>query len=806
MLKALLFFLLISIQLIAQTTYYVSNSQGNDSNNGTSQSSPWKTLSKVTNAALNPGDQILFRRGDIWSGDRLTVSRSGNQSSPIIFKTYDSGNKPVINGNNAFNDFIIRIQSNRQYIVFEDIEFIGLNYAISSSFPGTVKLEQRANNISFIGCKFSTNTFDIEQWKGIVMMIDPHTINFENCEFSGTMMAVNSIANYNNSHNDVHHLTFRNNWFHDLDPRTVGGQPIRGRAINFFTWWETSPDLIGDGSTPGTTFGHEGTVRDIIIDNNTFERITHNVIDWYWHHNFTVAKVKGYNWQITNNIARNNGFNFCDLAPVGWRGGIANRSVVSGNIIDSSGWDYTNGSVLTIPDAGFVNVIQTHNWDNWIIENNIISNLTQEMGDGHAIVMDYTLNDNTYKCDSITIRNNILSGAKPSSAYGEVSASGINLYTSRFVQVYNNVIYNNNNGIYFTNRTENALVYNNTIDGNLRAGIYTGGDQNTEIRNNLLTNNGGEGLRKGGTQPGFTASHNLFFGNGNSSTTGSNNQTGTPNYVNRNLKDYRILQGGAGIDAGTLVSGNFVPRLFDMLGNVVPYNITWDIGAYEYGSTGGGSNNINVNLNILLEGSFNNGSMSTTLTNDGHLPLNQPYNQAPWNYSGNQTVASIPSGVVDWVLLELRTGTSATTTIVRKAAFLKSDGSVVALDGVSKVTFDGLPAGSYYVVIRHRNHLAVMSANTLSLSDNSSLYDFTTGPGKAYGTNPMSDLGNGKWGMTAGDGDINGLVNVIDYGTVGNFLFATGYIFGDLDMNGVINVMDYAKTNLNLFKNSQVPN
>jgi hypothetical protein len=162
--------------------------------------------------------------------------------------------------------------------------------------------------------------------------------------------------------------------------------------------------------------------------------------------------------------------------------------------------------------------------------------------------------------------------------------------------------------------------------------------------------------------------------------------------------------------------------------------------------------------------------------------------------------------VVDWVLIELRTGTTSSTIAGRKTAFLKSDGSVAGLDGVSKVTFDGLSAGSYYVVIRHRNHLDVMSANPVSLSSNSALYDFTTGPGKAYGANPLSDLGNSKWGMTAGDGDLNGLVNVIDYGTVGNFLFTSGYEFGDLDMNGIINVMDYAKTNLNLFKNSQVPN
>ena len=40
-------------------------------------------------------------------------------------------------------------------------------------------------------------------------------------------------------------------------------------------------------------------------------------------------------------------------------------------------------------------------------------------------------------------------------------------------------------------------------------------------------------------------------------------------------------------------------------------------------------------------------------------------------------------------------------------------------------------------------------------------------------------LGNGMWGMYAGDGDSNGIVNVLDYGMVGNFLFETGYKSGD---------------------------
>ncbi len=49
------------------TNYYVSSS-GNDANSGTSESSPWKTLNKVNSFTPKPGDQILFKRGDEWTG------------------------------------------------------------------------------------------------------------------------------------------------------------------------------------------------------------------------------------------------------------------------------------------------------------------------------------------------------------------------------------------------------------------------------------------------------------------------------------------------------------------------------------------------------------------------------------------------------------------------------------------------------------------------------------------------------------------------------------------------------------------
>ena len=60
--------------------------------------------------------------------------------------------------------------------------------------------------------------------------------------------------------------------------------------------------------------------------------------------------------------------------------------------------------------------------------------------------------------------------------------------------------------------------------------------------------------------------------------------------------------------------------------------------------------------------------MNTTL--NGVLPLTQPYNGSPWEYYGDEQVSEMPIDVVDWILVELRTGTAAATVVATRAAFL----------------------------------------------------------------------------------------------------------------------------------------
>jgi hypothetical protein len=73
-------------------TYYVSP-KGDDAADGMAAARPWKTVHRIDQAALRPGDSVLFQRGGQWR-ERLQATASGMQGSPITYADYGEGEKP----------------------------------------------------------------------------------------------------------------------------------------------------------------------------------------------------------------------------------------------------------------------------------------------------------------------------------------------------------------------------------------------------------------------------------------------------------------------------------------------------------------------------------------------------------------------------------------------------------------------------------------------------------------------------------------------------------------------------------------
>jgi hypothetical protein len=207
-------------------------------------------------------------------------------------------------------------------------------------------------------------------------------------------------------------------------------------------------------------------------------------------------------------------------------------------------------------------------------------------------------------------------------------------------------------------------------------------------------------------------------------------------------------------------------------------------------------NSFNLTLKAMLEGPVSGSAMNTTLGLEGYIPLSQPFNMAPWNYDGTESVVAIPANAVDWVLVELRDASIAAaatsaTRIARKAGFIMGNGNILSTDG-SPIFFTMGISNNLFVVVHHRNHLGILSANALFPSGGNYSYDFTTDFDKTFGgILGCIELASGLWGMMGGDGDCDGEIlmedmNVLWHPNAGK----SGYLQGDFNLDGQIDNKD----------------
>jgi hypothetical protein len=79
-------------------TYYIDCTLGNDGNNGTSPSTPWRSIGRAHQEVYRAGDSILLLRGCTWSEPGFQALGNGTVSAPITLADYGSGALPQIVG------------------------------------------------------------------------------------------------------------------------------------------------------------------------------------------------------------------------------------------------------------------------------------------------------------------------------------------------------------------------------------------------------------------------------------------------------------------------------------------------------------------------------------------------------------------------------------------------------------------------------------------------------------------------------------------------------------------------------------
>ena len=164
--------------------------------------------------------------------------------------------------------------------------------------------------------------------------------------------------------------------------------------------------------------------------------------------------------------------------------------------------------------------------------------------------------------------------------------------------------------------------------------------------------------------------------------------------------------------------------------------------------------------------------------------------------------------VVDWIFLEIRNPSDSADIIRTITGLLQRDGDIVDANTGDFPQIDSLP-NSFYLAVRHRNHLGVMTAQPIVEVNDEVCVDFTNMTDAeayhfgAYDGLEMATL-NGKKALWAGNGfhetrtkyDGSGndrqkigadlLQHDLNISSVLNFNLAEGYLFGDINLDGKV--------------------
>jgi hypothetical protein len=115
------------------TTYYISQSEGDDARDGQMLKAdgthgPWKTLAKASTVTFQPGDQLLLKSGDTWN-ETLTLHGNGTADQPITLASYGAGLRPLIQGSGEDYSACVIVDRASHYCI-RDIEMQSAQHAI----------------------------------------------------------------------------------------------------------------------------------------------------------------------------------------------------------------------------------------------------------------------------------------------------------------------------------------------------------------------------------------------------------------------------------------------------------------------------------------------------------------------------------------------------------------------------------------------------------------------------------------------------------------------------------------------------
>lgn len=279
--KKLLIYLLLLPIFAKATNYYVSNS-GNDSNNGTSTSTPWLTIAKVNGFTFSKGDSLFFNKGNNWV-EQLAISQK-----KIYVGSYGSGAKPIITGfttisswtslgGNLYQSNVLAVGSSNKVNI---LTINGVQYGIGR-YPHTGYLASTAVGSGFITGTLTgtpdftggTLVYRTTNWK-----LEKNTITSQSggtLNYSGSFTSPPIVGWGYFIQNNINCLTNQGDWYYDPSAQKI-------------TIYSTSAPSGFTIQYASTDVGIHCTADSVTINGLTFSGINTNAINNDSHSYLTV--------------------------------------------------------------------------------------------------------------------------------------------------------------------------------------------------------------------------------------------------------------------------------------------------------------------------------------------------------------------------------------------------------------------------------------------------------------------------------------------------------------------------------------
>lgn len=309
--KAIILFIIFHLSALGQTTYYVSNSIGDDNSDG-SIDSPFETIGKAI-SEIDAGDTVIIREG-LYHEEILINNFTSSNSSPTLIKSFD-GETVVIDGTieilgqwnddnsnssikvvNGIDDQITQLfVGNEQMVMarwpnaqFNDQSiFDKHNWAEgdeSTSQDGQLYIDESKNDPGTINLTNSVGILNVGSFKTYNKRITNHTIQNGND-------LIEYVGNFGNSFKTKHHYFFfegkkelidvQNEWFLDLEGEMLYVFPpndvdlnnisVRGKVRDYSVLIDNSSHVKIEGLTFfATTFKADNSSNLNISDCNFY--------------------------------------------------------------------------------------------------------------------------------------------------------------------------------------------------------------------------------------------------------------------------------------------------------------------------------------------------------------------------------------------------------------------------------------------------------------------------------------------------------------------------------------------------------